>query len=210
VRTLRIGLTGGLASGKSTVLAELARLGADTMCADDTAHELLKEKAFSARVARRFGRDVLAASGGVDRKALGAKVFGRPGELKALERILHPEIRRRMNSRMAASKKPVAVADVPLLFEKGLEAHYDLTVAVTAPESVRAARLKKRDGMAPAAARRRMRLLWPDERKAAKADVVIDNGRPWAKVKPELRGYYEGFELLARGAHAARKGTKGR
>ena len=197
---LKVGLTGGIASGKSTVLAEFARLGAETVDADRLAHEILAEASTAKKAARRFGRGVLGPDGRVDRKALGRKVFGKPAELKALERLLHPEILRRMELKLKRSRKPVAVADVPLLFEKGLAKRFDLTLTVAAPRSVQLRRLKARDKMGPAEALRRVRLQWPLERKTDLSDVVLDNAGPWNKVKPLVKQYYKAFELLALGA----------
>jgi dephospho-CoA kinase len=196
---LKVGLTGGLAAGKSTVLAELKRLGAEVFDADAIVHELLAEPATSKKVARRFGKEVLDERGRVDRKALGAKVFGRPAELKALEKLLHPEVMRRMESGLRRSKKAVAVGDVPLLFEKGLEGRFDLTMTVSAPESAQLARLAAR-GMPRAEAKRRIKLHWSGARKEGLSDVVLDNAGPWKRVKPVVREYYKAFELLARGS----------
>ena len=196
---LRVGLTGGIASGKSKVLSEFAKLGAEAVDADRLAHEALAAPQMARRVARRFGREVLGPDGKVDRRALGGKVFGRPAELRALERMLHPVVLKRMEAALKRSRRPVAVADVPLLFEKGLAKRFDLTLTVSAPEAARLKRLKARDGMGRAEALRRMRLQWPMSRKTGLSDVVLDNAEPWSRVRPVVREYFKAFELLAWG-----------
>lgn len=194
--SIDVGLTGGIATGKSSALMEFKRLGAETISLDDVTHELLGEPKIAARVAGRFGRDVLDSKGRVDRKTLGAKVFAKPAELKALERILHPIIRRRAAGRLAKSRKSIRVVDVPLLFEKGLEKDYDVTMVVYATPAEQSRRLIRRDAMSRAEAGRRIALQWPIDRKAEKADVVLDNRGPLPKLRRSVGEYFKAFELL--------------
>jgi dephospho-CoA kinase len=200
--SIDVGLTGGIATGKSAALAEFKRLGAETISMDEITHELLGEPKVAARVARRFGRDVLDSKGRVDRKALGAKVFGRRSELTGLERILHPLIRRRSEQRLAKSRRAIRVVDVPLLFEKDLQREYDVTMLVYAKPAVQSRRLKARDGMSAAEAARRIRLQWPIDRKVELADVVLDNGGSLPQLRRRVGEYYKAFELLTQSGEA--------
>ena len=211
VRKLVIGLTGGIATGKTTVLKELARLGADAFSTDDIAHDVLKRGGPAYRgVVRRFGRDVLAPSGEIDRKALGRVVFGDRARLRVLERLTHPYIRRAWLARARSSPGPVTVVDVPLLFEKGLEKHFDLTYLVYADPRTQARRLRSRDGLGAREAARRIALQWPTDRKARLADVVLDNRRPPAALKRTLREHAAAFRLLAAAGSPSHPKVKGR
>src|SRR5579862_7538479 len=131
---ITIGLTGGLGTGKSTALAELKRLGAATVCADELAHELsTKGGAVSRAVRRLFGAGYLRADGSVDRAALARRVFTDPAARARLERAAHPLILREARKRLARQRSAVAVVDAPVLFEGRLERQFDLTVVVSAP-----------------------------------------------------------------------------
>jgi len=202
VRSLRVALTGGIATGKTTVLQEFARLGARTVSADEVAHEVLADPRLARRVARLFGPGVLGPGGRVDRRALGRVVFSRPRALAALERLTHPLVLRRMEALISRGngRAPVVVADVPLLFEKGLEGRFDLRLVVWASRADQLRRLRSRDGLGAPEARRRLALQWPVDAKARRADAVLDNSRPWSRVRPEVREVYEALRLLSHGA----------
>ncbi|MGH3087665.1 MAG: dephospho-CoA kinase, partial [Rubrobacteraceae bacterium] len=132
-----IAVTGSFASGKSTFVKMLGELGAETVSSDELVHELLSDDAETIRrVVERFGHEILGETG-VDRKALGGKVFGEPEALKDLEDMLHPLVRRETDRRMAGSKSQIFVAEIPLLFEGTRSAAFDYTVAVLPPEERR-------------------------------------------------------------------------
>jgi dephospho-CoA kinase len=169
-----IAVTGPFASGKSTFVRLLGELGAETVSADEIVHDLLaQDEATISCVAGRFGEDVLGESG-VDRRALGRKVFGDPEELQDLEEILHPLVRHETRRRVAASGADLFVAEVPLLFEGGTEGDYDLTVTVTVPEERRRAWAAER-GVDEATLRAIEARQLPQEEKARRADVVVQN-----------------------------------
>ena len=171
---MTVAVTGPFASGKSTFVRLLGELGAETVSADEVVHDLLaRDEAAISRVVERFGRDVLGESG-VDRRALGRKVFGDPEALRDLEEILHPLVRRETRRRVAASGAHLFVAEVPLLFEGGTEGDYDLTVAVTVPEERRRAWAAER-GVDEAALRAIEARQLSQEEKARRADVVVQN-----------------------------------
>ena len=136
---MTVAVTGPFASGKSTFVRLLGQLGAETVSADEIVHDLLAEDERTiSRVVERFGEDVLGENG-VDRRALGRRVFGDPAALRDLEEILHPQVRRETRRRVVASGADLFVAEVPLLFEGGTGSDYDYTVAVTVPEERRLA-----------------------------------------------------------------------
>ncbi|WP_447925417.1 dephospho-CoA kinase [Georgenia muralis] len=174
---LSVGLTGGIGSGKSTVAAELARLGAVVVDADRIAREVVAPGTPGlAAVAAEFGPGVLHPDGSLDRQALAARVFADPAALRRLGEITHPlvaaESRRRQKAAQAGA---VVVHDVPLIVENGLADRYDLVVVVGADEDTRTARLVASRGMAEDDARARIRAQADDDARRAVADVWLDN-----------------------------------
>ncbi len=171
---MTVGVSGPFASGKSTFVRILGELGAETVSADEIVHDLLAvDEETVTRVVERFGRDVLKERG-VDRRALGRKVFGDPEALRDLEEILHPLVRRETDRRIAASGADLFVAEIPLLFEGGSSGAYDYTVAVVVPEERRRAWAARR-GVDEAALRAIEARQLPQEQKARRADVVVQN-----------------------------------
>jgi dephospho-CoA kinase len=168
-----VGLTGGIAAGKSEALAAFGRLGAAVLSADAVVHQLLDDPEVRERLVKRWGEDVLA-EGAIDRGRVGAIVFERPAELAWLESVLHPLVGERVARwrQSLPADTTLAVVEVPLLFETGMEAAFDATVCVVAPDPTRSARSRKR-GMA-LLERRDGRQLSQDE-KAARATHVIRN-----------------------------------
>src|SRR5262245_16684469 len=174
---LRIALTGGIATGKSYVLEQFRKHGIPSLDADTLAHgvEAAGTEA-TAAIAARFGADVLAPDGSVNRAKLGPIVFGDPAARKDLEAIVHPAVYRAITAGLRgfelAGDYPFAVVDVPLLFETGAEKNFDrVVVAACAPE-LQLARLLHR-GMSPTAARQRLDAQLPIDEKTARADFVI-------------------------------------
>lgn len=142
---LKIGLTGGIAAGKSTALRAFANLGAATLSSDAVVHELLESEALLRRLAERWGSDVLA-DGGVDRAKIGEIVFADPEQLRWLEEQIHPLVRERTAAWLSSlpEKTGVAVVEVPLLFEAGSDKVFDTTVAVVTADEVRRERAAAR------------------------------------------------------------------
>jgi dephospho-CoA kinase len=179
-----IAVTGPFASGKSTFVRMLGELGAETVSADEIVHHLLaQDEATISRIVERFGEDTLGERG-VDRRALGRKVFGDPEALQDLEEILHPLVRRETMRRVAASDAGLFVAEVPLLFEGGTGGDYDYTVAVAVPEERRRAWAAER-GVDEAAFRAIEARQLPQEAKARRADVVVQNDAGVDKLKEQ-------------------------
>ncbi|MCE0488228.1 dephospho-CoA kinase [Ornithinimicrobium sediminis] len=174
---LRVGLSGGIGSGKSTVSARLAEHGAVVVDADRLAREVVAAgSAGLAQVVARFGTGVVAADGTLDRATLGEVVFGDPQARRDLEAITHPRIARRTAELVAAAPADaVVVHDVPLLVEKDMGAAYHLVVIVGVGEQERLRRLVDQRGMDPQQARSRIDSQADDTRRRAAADVWLDN-----------------------------------
>jgi dephospho-CoA kinase len=177
-----VGLTGGLASGKSTFASALRARGAPVVDADAIAREVVRpgEPAL-AEIVRAFGAGVLDASGALDRPAVSARVFADPEARRRLEAITHPAIRKAMleeTARLAASGHDLAFYDAPLLFEVGLDAALDSVVVVWAPPEQQRARAVARGGLAPEEAEARLAAQLPLDEKARRADFVVLNDGP--------------------------------
>jgi dephospho-CoA kinase len=173
---LRIGLTGGIGSGKSTVSALLADRGAVIVDADRIAREVVEPGTPGLdRIVETFGERVLAADGSLDRAALAAVVFADPDARRRLDAIVHPLVRAR-SAECAAAAAPdaVVVHDVPLLVETGQASSYNLVLVVEADVATRVSRLVQR-GLTAEDARARMATQATDEQRRAVADVVLDN-----------------------------------
>nr|WP_325191238.1 dephospho-CoA kinase [uncultured Selenomonas sp.] len=174
-----IGLTGGIACGKSTVSKILRSLGAKVIDADAAAHALSqpKQPLYDAYVAR-FGAEILTAQGTLDRAAIGRIIFKDPNVRAEIDALAHPLIQAAVEQQMQAvcPNAPAVVLDVPLLFEAGWEALTDEVWVVSLPEDVQLVRLMERDPvMTEAEARARIAAQMPLSEKRAHADVVIDN-----------------------------------
>ncbi|MCR9219467.1 MAG: dephospho-CoA kinase [Alphaproteobacteria bacterium] len=184
-----LGLTGSIGMGKSTAAAMLRRLGCRVDDADRAVHRLMgpNGRALPAIEAAFPG---VVGLGGVDRQALGARVFGDPAALKRLEAILHPMVtqaRDRFLKRCARDRVRYAVLDVPLLFETGLDRRCDLTILVTAPPVVQAHRVLRRPGMTAAKLADIRARQMPEAEKRRRADIVIQTGRGRGPVLQALR-----------------------
>lgn len=168
-----VGLTGAVAAGKSEALSAFGKLGAETLSSDQVVHAVLALPEVGAKLVERWGADA-APGGEVDRARVGAIVFGRPEELAWLEGVLHPLVGERVAAWRAGLGEDarLAVVEVPLLFETGMEPSFDATVAVVAGEEVRAERAGGRG--TELFAEREARQLSQDE-KASRATHVLAN-----------------------------------
>jgi dephospho-CoA kinase len=173
VAPLTIGLTGGIAAGKSEALAAFGRLGAATLSSDAVVHELLDSEPLRGRIAERWGADVVVDDE-VDRARVGEIVFADPDQLAWLEAEVHPLVRERTAAWLASlpDGTEVAVVEVPLLFEAGSDGAFDTTVAVVTAEAVRRLRAERR-GHALVDEREARQLSQAE--KARRAEHVIEN-----------------------------------
>jgi len=174
-----VGLTGGVATGKSTVAAMFKRSGAVILDADALAREVVATGKPAWRdIVSVFGGEVLNPDRTINRRALGAIVFRNKAKRRRLEQIIHPRVAREQMrlTRAAAMKDPHAVViyDVPLLFEAGIDKRVDKTIVVTADRETQIARLRKRNGLTRTEAIRRINSQLPLAKKVARADYVLD------------------------------------
>ena len=176
---LSVALTGNLAAGKSTVAGLFGRWGATILDADAIVRELQQPGTpVLAAIVERFGPAVLAPDGSLDRAALRARVLADPAELGALNAIVHPAVRRRLAELLEAARRAgdrIVVSDIPLLFETGDPAGFEVVVLVDAPEPVRRARLLAERALAPDQADRMIAAQQPAVAKRTRSDYVIDN-----------------------------------
>jgi len=174
-----IGLTGGIATGKSTLAEALRSRGVPVVDADELSRAAVAPgQPALAEIERAFGRGVLAPDGSLDRRKLGAIVFDDEGARRRLEAILHPAVRRAMieeTARLDAAGHDLVFYDTPLLFEVGLDRTLDCVVVVFAPADVQRARLAARDGLTAAEADARIAAQLSIEEKARRADIVVEN-----------------------------------
>lgn len=195
---LRVGLTGGIGSGKSSVSRRLAERGAVVIDSDVLAREVVARGTDGlAEVVQAFGDGVLTAEGELDRPAVGKLVFGDEAARRKLEAVIHPRVRARAAEiEKAAPADAVVVHDIPLLVETGQGDKFDLVLVVDVPVEVQVERLTGQRGMAEDEARRRIASQASREQRLEVADIVIDNAgslddldRRIDAVWAELRGH---------------------
>jgi dephospho-CoA kinase len=206
-----IGLTGGIASGKSAVAAMLKERGAAIVDADVVARQVVEpgQPALD-DIRARFGDDVIGADGRLDRKALADKVFADPAARAALNAITHPRIAAASQAAIAAwtaRGAHVVFYEAALLIENGLHRGLDATIVVAAPPDVQIERLRARDGLDEAAARARLAAQLPLDQKLAVATWVIDNGGDLGQTRAQLERVC--FEIEARFGPIAAVGRRG-
>lgn len=186
-----IGLTGGIATGKSTVSAMLVSRGALLVDADIIAREvMLPGHPVLAAVQERFGPEVMNDDGTLNRKALGRIVFGDQAELQALNNITHPAIRQEVKQRMMTFElqqpDKLVVVDIPLLYESKLDNLFQEIMVVYVPRTLQLQRLMERDGLAALEAEQRLASQMDIEEKKRKADIVIDNSKDLQYTEQQL------------------------
>ena len=204
-RFLLVGLTGSIATGKSTVSRMFAHLGARVLDADLLAREVVMpgQPAYL-KIVEEFGQGVVQEDGTLDRKALGAIVFAEPARRKRLEEITHPAIAARRQRILSVLDEEafegIVIWDVALLFETGGVAKMDRVVVVATDPETELTRLMARDGMAEADCRARIASQMPVAEKAKRAHYVIDNSGDRVQTERQVKGVYEALlgELAAR------------
>jgi dephospho-CoA kinase len=173
---LKVALTGGIATGKSYVLEQFRRRGVPCLDADSLAHGVTAAGTeATAAIAARFGADILAEDGSVDRAKLGSIVFADAAARQDLEALIHPAVYRAITAGLRAFElleSPLAVVDIPLLYESGHAEDFDRVIATACPPEMQRARLMER-GLTDVEARQRLAAQWPTEDKARRATFVI-------------------------------------
>jgi dephospho-CoA kinase len=196
-----IGLTGSVATGKSTVAKMFKKCGAIVIDADELAREVVQPgKPAWREIIRTFGRRILNLDRTIDRHALGAIVFHDKKKLRHLERIIHPRVAREQIrlTKQAAKNDPKAVViyDVPLLFEAGIDKRVDKTVVVAATRETQIMRLKNRNGLTRAEALRRIRSQMPLAMKRLRADYILDGTKNRESLSRDIRRLFEDLRSL--------------
>ena len=190
-----VGLTGGIASGKTVACTHLRDLGAAVIDADIISRSLTRDdgEALSA-IREQFGDEYFDENGHLNRKKLGALVFSSVQDRRRLEAILHPMVQRRtMEDLIRAGQDGVklVILSVPLLYETGMDALCDETWVMWVPDAVQITRLMDRDGLDEGAARARIVAQMPTQEKLERATYAISNDRPLEKTRQELTGLYQ-------------------
>lgn len=190
---LRVGLTGGIGSGKSAVSSRLAARGAVVVDADLLAREVLEPGTDGlVEVVAAFGADVLAADGSLDRAALGRRVFGDESARRELEAIVHPRVRARAAElEAAAGQDAVVVHDIALLVETGQAGSFDVVVVVDVPLELTLARLTGQRGMSDDEARARIAAQASRDERTGVADRVVDNTGTFAELEREVDALWQ-------------------
>lgn len=198
-----VGLTGGIGTGKSVVARMLADLGAAVIDADKLAREVVAPgTAGLAAIVERFGPEVLDAAGGLDRRAVGRRVFEDDEARRALEAIIHPRVAALAAERLAGALEagaPLVVYDVPLLYENRLEQHLPAVVVVSASPAIQRARIAARDQLPAEEIEARIRAQLPLEEKVRRADHVIDNEGDLERTRAQVEAL---FRALTGGSEA--------
>ena len=196
---LKVGLTGSIGTGKSTVVQIFKKLGAYVISADEIVHKLLEKEEIKKKIRELFG-DVFTPEGKVDRRKVAEIVFDDERKRKQLEGILHPlvfeEIRKFFEEVSKKDPKAVAVAEVPLMIETGSYKNYDIIVVVYAPKDTQLKRLTKK-GLNKEEAEKRITAQMPIEEKVKYADIVIENTGSLKDLEKEVKKVYEIFKDIA-------------
>lgn len=185
-----IGLTGGIATGKSSVSSMIRDMGVPVLDADVFAREVVEPGSFGLRtIVEVFGKEILSGER-LNRSALGEKIFADENSRLTLERILHPLIQWRLTQearRFEREGRPLVFYDAALIYEKNLVSRFDAVVVITAPYDVQKQRLMKRSQISSDAAEKRLSTQWPLEKKTALAHHVIDNSGSLENTRKQVK-----------------------
>lgn len=201
-----VGLTGGVASGKSEAAKAFAALGVPVVDADELARTALAPGSpVLARLTERLGTNLLDASGALDRSALRHRIFTSARERREVEAVVHPEVRRRLEETIAATTGPYLVAVVPLLVEIGLGSRFDRILVIDSPERLQVERLIRRDGETEVSARRMLAAQADRAARVAVADDVIVNGGTLQELTARIQTLHQRYLADARACASSRR-----
>ena len=198
---LVVGLTGGIASGKSTVSLMFREAGIPVICADELAHEVVKPgSAALDEIRRTFGDEFIDSEGNLNRAAMARLVFKDKNKRQDLESIIHPRVaeeQRKLIRQFAVQGHNIVVVDVPLLYESGLEDSFDMILVAYVPPEVQIQRLIARDQATDKEARSRLDAQLPIEKKKRLAGRIIDNTGPVEHTREQVLGIIKELRALA-------------
>ena len=202
LRTFRVGLTGGIASGKSTAAKFFGALGVPILDSDQVARDVVEPgQPPLERLVERFGRKILTPEGHLDRPALRDIVFSDPKARADLEALTHPAIGAAMEARSAAAGGPYQILVIPLLVEKNLRSHVDRVLVVDCDEQLQVRRLRDRDGSTPEQVQAILKAQAPRAARLKAADDVIHNDSDMSAVRDQVAALHQRYlELAARRA----------
>jgi len=211
---LRVGLTGGIASGKSTVSKIFVSFGAKVLDADEVAREvLLPGQPAWTRLRQVFGEEFFHPDGTVKRKQLRKLVFADPEKRSQLNAIVHPEVMKEINRRSEilspSAQNGVLLVDVPLLLEVGVANRFDKVVVVYVSESVQINRLQQRDGISEEEAKQALKIQMALSKKVEQADYLIDNSGTLEETLAQVEKVWDELLELARDLRRGETGTRG-
>jgi dephospho-CoA kinase len=211
---LKVGLTGGIASGKSTVSRIFASFGAKVLDADEVAREvLLPGQPAWTKLRRAFGQEFFHSDGTVKRKQLRKLVFADPEKRSQLNAIVHPEVMKEINRRSeilsSSVQTGVLLVDVPLLLEVGVANRFDKVVVVYVSKSVQVNRLQQRDGISEEEAKQALKAQMALSKKVEQADYVIDNSGTLEETQAQVQRVWQELLVLARNERRGETGTRG-
>lgn len=183
-----VGLTGGIASGKTTVLQEFKQLGIPTIDCDILARKAVtKGQPALQKISQKFGRVILKKNGTLHRKKLAKIIFNDDKKRKNLENILHPAILKLLKEKIKLMARPMVIVDIPLLFEAHWTPQVDAIVLVKIPKPLQIQRLMRRNHYSKAQAMERIQTQWPTEKKAKLADYIVDNSKNRKSVSTQIK-----------------------
>lgn len=198
---LYVALTGNIASGKSTVARDLAARGATLIDSDQLARDVVAPGSEALRaIVNRFGPEILKPDGSLDRAAMRQQVFSDTAAREALNAIVHPAVRRLRDQRVEKARQRgdhIVVADIPLLFELGLQAAFDAVILVDADETVRRDRLVHTRGLSGHEAQAMIDAQMPSALKREGATWVIDNNGPLEALAPQVEAVWQALTVRA-------------
>ncbi len=198
---LVVGLTGGIASGKSTVSQMFREAGIPVICADELAHEVVKPgSAALDKIRQTFGDEFIDSEGKLDRAAMARLVFDDKSRRKGLESIIHPRVaeeQRKLIREFAAQGHNMVVVDVPLLYESGLEESFDMILVAYVPPEIQVQRLIARDRVSDKEARSRLDAQLPIDKKKRLAGRIFDNTGPVEHTREQVLGIIKELRALA-------------
>ena len=197
----RVGLTGGIGSGKTAVAACFARLGVQVIDADQIGRHITAPGTVQFdQIVARFGREMVDSDGRLERKQLARVVFDSPEKRQLLESILHPPIRAEMAARARRDERCYCILDIPLLVESGQYREMHRVVVVTCAREARIRRLRQRRGMTRKEIERVLGAQASERQRKAVADDIIDNNGAIEEIEPQVRGLHEKYMKLFAGS----------